>query len=165
MNQAKGKPLTLELVFNKTKSDNLNNIKNLNLWGNELEDLSLIDRMPNLEVISLSVNNIKNLNLWGNELEDLSLIDRMPNLEVISLSVNKINSLKDFASCSKLHVEPTINLGTVPAQELYFGFELDQISCIVTLPQVSLAVRQPMCSARELQRNSHPSSPKSDKAG
>jgi cilla- and flagella-associated protein len=48
MNQAKGKPLTLELVFNKTKSDNLNNIKNLNLWGNELEDLSLIDRMPNL---------------------------------------------------------------------------------------------------------------------
>jgi len=133
MNQAKGKPLTLELVFNKTKSDNLNNIKNLNLWGNELEDLSLIDRMP--------------------------------NLEVISLSVNKINSLKDFASCSKLHVEPAINLGTVPAQELYFGFELDQISCIVTLPQVSLAVRQPMCSARELQRNSHPSSPKSDKAG
>ena len=34
MSVAKGKPLTLELVFNKTKSDNLNNIKNLNLWGN-----------------------------------------------------------------------------------------------------------------------------------
>lgn len=69
---AKGKALTLELVFNKTKSDNLNNIKNLNLWGNDLEDLKLIEKMP--------------------------------NLEVISLSVNKINSLKDFASCNKLHV-------------------------------------------------------------
>ena len=57
----KGKPLTLELVFNKTKSDNLNNIKNLNLWGNELEDLQLIERMPNLEVISLSVNKINSL--------------------------------------------------------------------------------------------------------
>lgn len=61
MNQAKGKPLTLELVFNKTKSDNLNNIKNLNLWGNDLEDLSIIERMPNLEVISLSVNKINSL--------------------------------------------------------------------------------------------------------
>jgi hypothetical protein len=44
----KGKVLTLELVFNKTKSDNLQSIKNLNLWGNELEDLQLIEKMPNL---------------------------------------------------------------------------------------------------------------------
>jgi hypothetical protein len=57
----KGKVLTLELVFNKTKSDNLQTIKNLNLWGNELEDLQLIDKMPNLEVISLSVNKISSL--------------------------------------------------------------------------------------------------------
>lgn len=57
----KGKALTLELVFNKTKSDNLNNIKNLNLWGNDLEDLQLIEKMPNLEVISLSVNKINSL--------------------------------------------------------------------------------------------------------
>ncbi len=37
-----GKPLTVDLVFTKTKSDSLNNIKNLNLWGNDLEDLKLI---------------------------------------------------------------------------------------------------------------------------
>ena len=37
-----GKPLTMDLVFTKTKSDNLSNIKNLNLWGNELEDLKLV---------------------------------------------------------------------------------------------------------------------------
>lgn len=43
-----GKPLTAELVFAKTKSDSLYNIKNLNLWGSELEDLSLIEKMPNL---------------------------------------------------------------------------------------------------------------------
>ena len=60
-NNTKGKSLTLELVFNKTISDNLNNIKNLNLWGNELEDLQLIEKMPNLEVISLSVNKINSL--------------------------------------------------------------------------------------------------------
>lgn len=58
---SKSKILTVELVFNKTKSDNLQSIKNLNLWGNDLEDLSLIEKMPNLEVISLSVNRISSL--------------------------------------------------------------------------------------------------------
>ncbi len=43
-----GKTLTMELVLTKTKSDNLQNIKNLNLWGNDLENLYLIDQMPNL---------------------------------------------------------------------------------------------------------------------
>ncbi len=62
---SKGKTLTLDLVFNKTKSDNLQSIKNLNLWGNELEDLSLIEKMPNLEVISLSVNRIVSLRDFG----------------------------------------------------------------------------------------------------
>lgn len=56
-----GKPLTADLVFTKTKSDSLHNIKNLNLWGNDLEDLSLIQKMPNLEVVSLSVNRISSL--------------------------------------------------------------------------------------------------------
>jgi Leucine-rich repeat (LRR) protein len=56
-----GKPLTTDLVFTKTKSDSLQNIKNLNLWGNDLEDLRLIEKMPNLEVVSLSVNRINSL--------------------------------------------------------------------------------------------------------
>lgn len=42
MSSAKGKALTVELVLTKTKCDNLNSIKNLNLWGNELEDLQII---------------------------------------------------------------------------------------------------------------------------
>ena len=56
-----GKPLTTDLVFTKTKSDSLQHIKNLNLWGNDLEDLRLIEKMPNLEVVSLSVNRINSL--------------------------------------------------------------------------------------------------------
>lgn len=60
-NKNVGKPLTADLVFTKTKSDSLHNIKNLNLWGNDLEDLSLIQKMPNLEVVSLSVNRICSL--------------------------------------------------------------------------------------------------------
>lgn len=33
---SKGYPLTAEFILNKTKSDNLHSIKNLNLWGNNL---------------------------------------------------------------------------------------------------------------------------------
>ena len=36
MSKQLGKPLTVDLIVSKTKTDNLNNIKNLNLWGNDL---------------------------------------------------------------------------------------------------------------------------------
>jgi|JI6StandDraft_1071083.scaffolds.fasta_scaffold00609_32 hypothetical protein len=34
---SKGRPLTAEFILNKTKSDSLTSIKNLNLWGNNLD--------------------------------------------------------------------------------------------------------------------------------
>jgi hypothetical protein len=39
MSTGRSKPLTADLVVSKTKSDSLHNIKNLNLWGNDLEVL------------------------------------------------------------------------------------------------------------------------------
>jgi len=45
----------------KCKTDKLINIKNLNLWGNDLEDISLIKDMQNLEICSLSLNKICSL--------------------------------------------------------------------------------------------------------
>jgi hypothetical protein len=40
MSSGKSKPLTIDLIISKTKSDSLHNIKNLNLWGNDLEVLA-----------------------------------------------------------------------------------------------------------------------------
>jgi len=37
-----GKELTEALIITKTKADSIEQIKNLNLWGSELEDLSII---------------------------------------------------------------------------------------------------------------------------
>lgn len=45
----------------KCKTDKLFNIKNLNLWGNDLEEISLIRDMPNIEICSLSLNKIYGL--------------------------------------------------------------------------------------------------------
>ena len=55
------KPLTAELICLKTKAGNLESVKNLNLWGNEIDDVRIVKDMPNLEVLSLSVNKISSL--------------------------------------------------------------------------------------------------------
>jgi hypothetical protein len=50
------KSLTIELINMKTKTNRIDTIKNLNLWGNDLNDISIVSQMPALEVLSLSVN-------------------------------------------------------------------------------------------------------------
>ena len=54
-------PLTKEIILEKCKKHNFNDIKNINLWGSDLDDVSIIRQMPNLEVVSLSVNRIQTL--------------------------------------------------------------------------------------------------------
>lgn len=56
-----GKTLTVELIHMKTKTNRIEGIKNINLWGNDLEDISLISQMQALEVVSLAVNRISTL--------------------------------------------------------------------------------------------------------
>jgi len=36
-------------------------VRNLNLWGTDLTDVSILSRMLNVEVLSLSVNKISSL--------------------------------------------------------------------------------------------------------
>lgn len=37
-----GKPMTVELIHMKTKTNRLETLKTLNLWGNDLEDISIV---------------------------------------------------------------------------------------------------------------------------
>jgi hypothetical protein len=99
------KKLTRELIVQKIRSDRLGSIKNLNLWGTNLDDVSLIQEMPSLEIISLSVNKIRTLKpfsylpklrelyLRKNMIADLNeikyLIENL-NLRVLWLSENPI---------------------------------------------------------------------------
>lgn len=61
MSAAVAKPLTKELLLSKCKSDKLTHIKNVNLWGNDLDDLSILAELPNVEIVSLSLNKISSL--------------------------------------------------------------------------------------------------------
>ena len=55
------KQLSPELIMFKTKSNQIDRIKNLNLCANDLQDISIVSQMTSLEVLSLSVNNISSL--------------------------------------------------------------------------------------------------------
>ncbi|XP_045457594.1 uncharacterized protein LOC123667799 [Melitaea cinxia] len=53
--------LTEEMVIARSKQSDLSAIKKLNCWGAELGDVSLLRRMPNVEVLALSINKIRSL--------------------------------------------------------------------------------------------------------
>ena len=50
--------LTPDFILQKCKTDRLSSIKNLNLWGNKLEDISALAEVTNMEICSLSLNSI-----------------------------------------------------------------------------------------------------------
>ena len=46
------------MIRKKCKTENLSLIKNINFWGNDICDLSVLKEMPNLEIVSLSLNKV-----------------------------------------------------------------------------------------------------------
>ena len=54
--------LTKELILTKyPKYSNIKEIKKLDIWGEDIENISIISKMPNLEILSLSSNKISSL--------------------------------------------------------------------------------------------------------
>ena len=78
-------------------------VRNLNLWGNDYSDVSIVRRLPNVEVISLSVNSIATLRDFAGcqrlaelylrknaigDLAELGFLRALPNLKVLWLCDN-----------------------------------------------------------------------------
>jgi len=53
--------LTEDMVVARTRVSDMNHVKKLNCWGAELSDISVLRKLKNVEVLSLSVNNISTL--------------------------------------------------------------------------------------------------------
>lgn len=105
------KKLTRELIAQKAKSDRIQNIKNLNLWGSNLDDISIIKDMPSLEIVSLSVNKIRTLKPFANlnnlkelylrnnliaDLREIQYLTKCENLKILWLSENPISNNKNY---------------------------------------------------------------------
>ena len=99
------KPLTTELIHMKTKTNRIETIKSLNLWGNDLDDIAIVRGMGALEVLSLAVNNVttlkdvqyssnlRELYLRKNIISDMNELRYLQNLrklKILSLSENPI---------------------------------------------------------------------------
>ena len=52
------KILTLETILSRANSKSPESIKQLNLWGLQVSDISILSKLPLLETISLSNNQI-----------------------------------------------------------------------------------------------------------
>ena len=103
--------LIKELITSRLGSDKLDSIKTLNLWGNNIDDISLLSEMPSLEILSLSTNhiqdlrplknlkNLKELYLQDNNISDINQIEFLKNckqLEILNLSENPITKFQNY---------------------------------------------------------------------
>jgi len=91
------KKLSRELIAQKVKSDRIESIRNLNLWGSNIEDISIIEEMPSLEIVSLSVNKIRTLRPFAN-LANLRELYLRRNL------ISNLNEIKYLTDCQNLSV-------------------------------------------------------------
>lgn len=103
-----GKTLTLESVFLKSKTDKINSIVKLNLWGSDLEDISCLSNIPNLEVVSLAVNKIKSLKTFA----------KLFKLKELYLRKNNISSFKELEYLTNCQDLKKISLNENPIEEL-----------------------------------------------
>lgn len=100
-----------EMIFQKTRTTNLADVRTLNMWGYELEDISIVSNLVNAETISLPINkittlypfqgcrNLKNLLLRQNNISDINEIQYLaclPYLKNLSLAENPITSMPSY---------------------------------------------------------------------
>lgn len=89
--------LTHQMVRGKTRLESMDDVRNLNLWGQHLVDVSLLKELPLVEILSLSVNNIASLSnfrhcselqelyLRKNEVEDISELHYLKGLQSLKV--------------------------------------------------------------------------------
>jgi len=89
--------LTEHLVKAKSRIDNLQHVKNLNVWGSDLTDVGVIRFMPNIQILSLSVNKISSL-------KDFSMCPRLEELYLRKNEVADLHEVEYLSSLKRLRV-------------------------------------------------------------
>ena len=100
--ESQGNILKESLVYAKTKCEQLDAVVHLNLWGSHLSDVSLISKMSNVEIVSLSVNQISSLEPFSycsklselylrknkiHDVEEVVYLKDLKNLRLLWLSI------------------------------------------------------------------------------
>ncbi|KAF6019857.1 C21orf2 [Bugula neritina] len=96
--------LTEELVLARCRSKELASVRKINYWGTELDDISIMRKLVNVEVVSLSVNDITSLEDFQN----------CRNLQELYIRKNKISNLNEIYYLKKLPKLRTLWLADNP---------------------------------------------------
>ena len=80
--------LTLDFIFQKCKTENVNQIKKLDVWSSDLDEVSVIKEIVNIEICSLSLNKISTLSYFSS----------CKNLTELYLRKNQIRDLFEIRS-------------------------------------------------------------------
>ena len=144
------KVLTEAMIVQKTKVTDISEVKFLTLWGQQLTDVSIIEKMPNLEAITLSVNKIetlkpfakckklKELLLRNNNISDfieLTYLADLPELRTLWLSDNPI-AKEDNYRIRVLQILPNLH-------------KIDEAEVTEEERQMKLPVPQPQTAAQK----------------
>ncbi|KAL0103307.1 hypothetical protein PUN28_017531 [Cardiocondyla obscurior] len=78
--------LTEEMVVARTRVSDFSAVKKLNCWGTELTDISILRKMKNVEVLSLSINNI-------NTLADFQYCPKLQDLFIRRNNIKDLNEV------------------------------------------------------------------------
>jgi len=78
--------LTEDMIVARTRVSDLSNVKKLNCWGADLDDVTVLRRLENVEMLSLSLNSI----------ESLADFQHCKKLQELFLRKNNINSLREL---------------------------------------------------------------------
>jgi len=90
------------------------NIENLNLWGNQINNLSCLSKLTKLQSLILGRNQIKNirplaklvnltnLNLRENQVVDISSLAKMAKMKTLEIRTNNIKDVSALAGMREL---------------------------------------------------------------
>lgn len=122
--------LTKEFLLKKNpKYKSLEELQTINLWGLEINDISILSQCKNLEILSLSLNNISNISplqkcknlrelyLRKNKISSLSQIDylkNLKNLRILWLDENPISNLNNYKNYVLNILPQIIKLDNIP---------------------------------------------------
>ena len=81
----------------KTKTNQLDRIRNLNLCANDLQDISIVSQMTSLEVLSLSVNSIQTL-------KDIGSCSSLKELYIRRNNVESLDEVDNLAPLRELKI-------------------------------------------------------------
>lgn len=124
--------LTKELILQKhSSSSDLSSIKTISMWGSDIENISILKEMPNIEIISLSVNRIRTLSALSScyklrelylrknlisSLSEIHYLVPLKNLKILWLEENPISKLPNYRQYILTLLPQLVKLDNIPVQ-------------------------------------------------